>query len=119
MGFVVIGQALLVFLLFQVWSRRVGMDNNISAGLLTITLGLVIIAIPIQLKLYGIPIAWSVEGAVLVLLGIRFRQIICRVAGLVALILAAGGLLYRLPLHSAFLPRFSTYPLALGHLSLP
>ena len=108
MGFVVIGQALLVFLLFQVWSRRVGMDNNISASFLAITLGLVIIAIPIQLKLYGVPIAWSVEGAVLVLLGIRFRQIICSVAGIVALILSAGGLLYRLPLHSAlFTPIFN------------
>jgi uncharacterized membrane protein len=108
MGFVVIGQALLVFLLFQVWSRRVGMDNNISASFLAITLGLVIMAIPIQLKLYGVPIAWSVEGAVLVLLGIRFRQIICSVAGIVALILSAGGLLYRLPLHSAlFTPIFN------------
>jgi uncharacterized membrane protein len=99
MGFTVLGQALLVFLLFQVWSRRVGTDNDTSAGFLTITLGLVIVAIPIQLRLYGIPIAWSMEGTVLVLLGIRFRQIICRVAGLVALMLAAGGLVYRLPLH--------------------
>jgi uncharacterized membrane protein len=106
MGFAVLGQALLVFLLFQVWSRRVGMDNDTSASFLTITLGLVIIAIPIQIKLYGIPIAWSTEGAVLVLLGIRFRQILCRVAGLVALILAAGGLLYRLPLHSTFFTPF-------------
>ena len=66
MGFTVLGQALLVFLLFQVWSRRVGTDNDISASFLTITLGLVIIAIPIQLRLYGIPIAWSMEGTVLV-----------------------------------------------------
>ena len=102
MGFAVLGQALLVFLLFRVWNRRMGMDNDISASLLMITLGLVLIAIPIQLKLYGIPIAWSMEGTVLVLLGIRFRQIICRVAGGVALILAAGGLFYRLPLHSVF-----------------
>ncbi len=108
LGFVVIGQALLVFLLFQVWSRRVGMSNNISAGLLTITLGLVIIAIPIQLTLYGIPIAWSVEGMVLVLLGIRFRQIVCKVIGMVALVLSAGGLLHRLPLHHAlFTPIFN------------
>jgi uncharacterized membrane protein len=102
MGFAVLGQALLVFLLFQVWNRRMGMDNDISASLLMITLGLVLIAIPIQLKLYGIPIAWSVEGTVLVLLGIRFRQVICRVAGFVALLLAAGGLFYRLPLHRVF-----------------
>jgi len=102
MGLVVIGQALLVFLLFQVWNRRVGKESNIAASFLTVTLGLVIIVIPIQLKLYGIPIAWSTEGAVLFLLGIRFRQILCKVAGLVALILAAGGLFFRLPLHSTF-----------------
>jgi uncharacterized membrane protein len=102
MGLVVVGQALLVFLLFQVWNKRVGKESHISASFLTITLGLVIIAIPIQLKLYGIPIAWSMEGAVLVMLGIRFQQILCKGAGLVALILAAGELLFRLPLHSAF-----------------
>ena len=89
-----------------------GKDNNIAASFLTVTLGLVIIAIPIQLKLYGIPIAWSMEGAVLFLLGIRFRQIICRAAGLVALILAAGGLLYRLPLHSAFFTPIFNIPFA-------
>lgn len=102
MGLVVIGQALLVFLLFQVWNRRVGKESNIASSFLTVTLGLVIIAIPIQLKLYGVSIAWSMEGAVLILLGIRFRQIFSKVAGFVALILAAGGLLFRLPLHSAF-----------------
>jgi len=110
MGFVVLGQALLVFLLFQVWNRRVGKDSTLSAGFLTVTLGLVIIAIPIQLTFYGIPIAWSMEGAVLVLLGIRFRQIICKVAGFVALILAAGGLLFRLPLHSALFTPFFNIP---------
>ena len=108
LGFVVLAQALLVLLLFQVWTRRVGMDSRISTSFLTIALGLVTIAIPIQLRLYGIPIAWGTEGAVLVLLGIRFRQIICRVAGLVALVLSAGGLLYRLPLHmTPFTPIFN------------
>lgn len=99
LGFVVLGQALLVFLLFQIWSKRVGKDNHTCASLLIITLGLVTIAVPIQLKLYGIPIAWGMEGAVLVFLGIRFRQIICRVTGIAALVLAVGGLVSRLPLH--------------------
>ena len=108
MGFVVIGQALLVFLLFQVWMRRVGMESNISAGLLTITLGLVTIAIPIQLELYGIPIAWGMEGAVLVFLGIRFGQTISKMAGIAALVLATIGLLHRLPLHNlGFIPVFN------------
>lgn len=102
LGFVVLEQALFVFLLFKVWIRRVGIDSRISASFLAITLGLVIIAIPIQLKLYGIPIAWSMEGAVLIYLGIRFRQILCKVAGSVAFLLATAGLLNRLPLHKAF-----------------
>jgi len=118
MGLAVIGQALLVFLLFQVWNRRVGKESNIAASFLTVTLGLVIIAIPIQLKLYGIPIAWSMEGAVLFLLGIRFRHILCKAAGLVALILAAGGLSGCL-FTALFSPRFLTYPLVLGRLLLP
>jgi uncharacterized membrane protein len=108
LGFVVLGQALLVLALFQVWLKRVGRDANTSASLLTIALALVTIAIPIQLKLYGIPIAWSMEGALLIFLGIRFHQNICKVAGVVALLLAAGGLASRLPLHrEVFIPVFS------------
>jgi uncharacterized membrane protein len=102
LGFVVLGQALLVFLLFQTWSKREVKDSNTCASLLIITLGLVTIAIPIQLKMYGVPIAWGMEGAVLVFLGIRFRQTICKVVGMAALVLAAGGLVSRLPLHKVF-----------------
>ena len=102
LGFVVLEQAVLVFLLFQVWTKRVGIDNRISASFLAITLGLVTLAIPIQLKLYGIPIAWAMEGAVFIYLGIRFRQILCKIAGGVAFILAVVGLLSRLPLHRVF-----------------
>jgi uncharacterized membrane protein len=102
LGFVVIAQAALVFLLFQEWTRRAGIDNRISMSFLAITLGLVILAIPIQLKLYGVSIAWALEGGVLIYLGIRFRQIFCKSAGTIALFLSAIGLLYRLPLHQAF-----------------
>ncbi len=102
LGFVVLGQAILVLLLFQAWISRIGNDTRTAANLLIIAIGLVTIAIPIQLKLYGIPIAWSMEGAVLIFLGIRFRQLICRIAGIAALILAGGGLLSRLPLHTQY-----------------
>lgn len=102
LGFVVLGQALLVFLLFQIWSKRAGKDSHTCASLLFITLGLVTIAVPIQLKMYGVPIAWGMEGAILVFLSIRFRQTICRVMGMAALVLAVGGLVSRLPLHKVF-----------------
>jgi len=102
MGFVVLGQAALVLILFQLWTGRVGKESHTAGSLLIVSLGLVTIAIPIQLKLYGIPIAWSMEGAVLAWLGIRFNHRIPKVSGLLALILAAGGLIHRLPLHKAF-----------------
>ncbi|UCH23029.1 MAG: DUF2339 domain-containing protein [Deltaproteobacteria bacterium] len=108
MGFVVLGQAALVLFLFQLWSRRVGKQSLTAGSLLIVSLALVTIAIPIQLKLYGIPIAWSMEGVVLIWLGIRFRHRIPRVSGVFALILAAGGLVNRLPLHKAiFTPLFN------------
>jgi uncharacterized membrane protein len=108
LGFVVLGQAVLVLGLFQLWANRLGKENHTAASLLIISLGLVTIAIPIQLKFYGIPVAWGMEGAVLVCIGIRFRQVICKVSGVFALILAAGGLTHRLPLHKAiFTPVFN------------
>ena len=110
LGFVVLDQAFLVFLLFKVWTKRVGIDSRVSMSLLAIALGLVIVAIPIQLKLYGIPLAWSMEGAVFIYLGIRFRQTLTKIAGSVAFVLAAGGLLGRLPLHKAFFIPFFNVP---------
>jgi len=108
MGYVVLGQALLVLFLFQLWARRVGKENHTAASLLIVTLGLVTIAIPIQLKLYGVPIAWAMEGAVLVWVGIRFGLLICRFSGVLSLVLAVGGLLHRLPLHKViFTPIFN------------
>jgi uncharacterized membrane protein len=108
MGFVALGQAALVLVLFQIWANRLGRESHTAGSLLIVSLGLVTIAIPIQLKLYGIPIAWSMEGAVLTWLGIRFSHRIPRVSGVLALILAAGGLVHRLPLHKViFTPIFN------------
>ena len=99
LGFVVLGQAALVFLLFQVWLKRVGKQEQMGESLLVIALALVTIAIPIQLKLYAVPIAWALEGVLFVYLGIRFRRALVKAGGVVALFLAAWGLLERLPLH--------------------
>ncbi|MBI5092979.1 MAG: DUF2339 domain-containing protein [Candidatus Hydrogenedentes bacterium] len=108
LGFVVLAQALLVFGLYNVWTVRVSRDSRTAQSLLIIALALVTLAIPIQLKLYGVPIAWAVEGVVFVWLGFRFRESIVRIGGAAALLLAAGGLVHRLPLHSLpFTPIFN------------
>ena len=105
LGFVTIAQALLVFLLFFIWVKRVGMSGATGASLLSIALGFVTIAIPIQLEFYGIPVAWAVEGAVLSYVAVRLNHPIPKIAGLVAFGLAVLGLFSRLPLHtSAFRP---------------
>lgn len=109
LGFVTIAQALIVFLLFYLWVRRVGGSGTTGVGLLSIALGLVTIAIPIQLKVYGIPITWAMEGVVLTYVGIRLKHHIPRIAGLVALGLSVLGLLIRLPLHAEpFTPIINT-----------
>ncbi len=108
LGFVVIAQAMLVFLLFYSWSKRVSATDRTAESFLVITLALVTLAVPIQLRLYGIPIAWSVEGALFVYLGLRFERRTCTLGGLAALALAAGALMYRLPLHELpFTPIFN------------
>ncbi|MCH7959846.1 MAG: DUF2339 domain-containing protein [Candidatus Hydrogenedentes bacterium] len=108
LGFVVLAQAVLVFFLFLAWSRRVRATDRTAESLLIITLSLVTLAIPLELKLYGMPIAWAVEGAVVIYLGLRFDKRICKWGGTAALFLAAGGLLSQLPLHhDRFLPVFN------------
>jgi uncharacterized membrane protein len=101
LGFVILGQALLVFVLFQLCRTRVPEDRRTAESLLIITLGLVTAAIPIQLRLYGIPVAWGLEGLLLAWLGIRYNRLTCRLGAVAALLLATGGLIHRLPLHSA------------------
>ena len=108
LGFVAIGQALLVFVLFKSWVRTVGADTNTGSSLLIISLALVTAAIPLELKLYGIPIAWALEGALLTYVGLRFGSLWTRLIGLAAMVLAAGGLFYRLPMHTQeFMPVFN------------
>jgi hypothetical protein len=77
-------------------------------SLLIISLALVTIAVPIQLRLYGIPMAWALEGALLVYLGVRFGRVIVTAFGNVALFLSVCGLFKRLPLHTLrFVPVFN------------
>jgi len=109
MGFVALGQALVVFMLFRTWTMRVGKDRT-AESLLIITLALATIAIPIHLELYAVTLAWAIEGALFVYLGIRFDRLICRVGGVAALALAGIKLLTLMPLHSVlFVPVFNLH----------
>ncbi len=110
LGFVVIAQAALVFGLFRVWGARVNGRDKTAESLLVIALALVTLAIPIQLRFYGIPIAWSVEGALFIFLGLKTARPTALWGGTVALVLAAGGLIARMPPHELeFTPVFNRF----------
>lgn len=87
-------------------SRREGGD----AGHLRVALGLaatfVTLAIPVQLGLHGITLAWTFEGVLLLALGLRFQSPLTRLAGYGVLGLAVLRLFARhVPLHpEAFAP---------------
>jgi len=99
LGFVVLGQALVLLGLFWVWSRRRGRVDRAAQVLLATALALVLLAVPMHLRLYGVPLAWAAEGVVLIFIGRRQNSFLCRVGGLLGLGLAFGGLVARLPLH--------------------
>ncbi|HDP34328.1 MAG TPA: DUF2339 domain-containing protein, partial [Candidatus Hydrogenedentes bacterium] len=108
LGLVALMQALLVFLLYNLWMRRVREPTPTGQSLLVISMSLLTLVVPLWLRFYTIPIAWAAEGVVLLWLSFRFRNELTRLGGIIALTLSGGGLLYYLPLHSApFVPIFN------------
>lgn len=108
LGFVVLGQALIVFMLFQAWIRRLGPSNPTSESLLIIALAQVILAVPLHLRMYGIAITWGAESAVLAWLGVKYRKELVRLGAIVALMAGVGNLLSHLPIHTLlFVPVFN------------
>jgi len=86
-------------------SLRCRTDESLRQSLLAIGLACVTVAIPFYLKMYAVAVTWAVEGVVLTVIGLRYRSVLTRIGGGVALALAAAQLLMQLPLHSeAFRP---------------
>ncbi|HEY1267034.1 MAG TPA: DUF2339 domain-containing protein [Candidatus Binatia bacterium] len=105
LGLAVVLQSMTLATMYAYWARRSPEDTKTSVTLLLGSLALVIVAVPIQLRFYAIPIAWSVEALLLGWIGLQYRQRTFQWAALAAIILAAGGLVLRLPLHTAlFVP---------------
>lgn len=108
LGFAVILQALAVAAMCAYWTRRCHEDDKTRITLLFATLALVTLAVPIQFRFYAVPIGWSLEALLLGFIGQHYRQRVFQFAAMAAILLAAGGLVVRLPLHvRLFTPVFN------------
>ncbi|HEY1373299.1 MAG TPA: DUF2339 domain-containing protein [Candidatus Binatia bacterium] len=108
LGLAVVIQSLTLATMYSYWARRCPEDAKTRVTLLLGALALAVAAVPIQLNFYAIPLAWSVEALLFGVIGLQYRQRTFQWAALAAIILAAGGLVVRLPLHTAlFVPVFN------------
>ena len=80
--------------------KRCGFDLNLRLAYLAIALFFLTITIPLYLKLYAIAIAWAIEAAVLIAIGLRYKSTWTQVGGVIALSLSFGQLMNQMPMHS-------------------
>ncbi len=105
LGAITIVQALAVLGMFRLWGLRVATTGPVAESLLGTALALALLAVPFTLNLYGIPIAWGVQAAVLAYFASRFKHATAQIGSLAAAALAIGGVLDLLPMHrAAFVP---------------
>ncbi|HEY3303250.1 MAG TPA: DUF2339 domain-containing protein, partial [Candidatus Binatia bacterium] len=100
LGPAVILQALTLSAMYAYWARRCAEDSKARVTLLFAALALVTVAVPIQLRFYGIAIGWALEALLLGFIGLQYRQWVFQFTSIAAITLAALGLLFRLPLHT-------------------
>jgi hypothetical protein len=83
-------------------ARRQGLGQLLWARVtLALSALFLTLAIPVQLGLFGITLAWAGEGLVLLWLGVRHESTLARLGGYAVVGLAVGRLVFRhLPLHT-------------------
>lgn len=101
LGWLLAAQALFAVALYLLWTVRVRGDRPMAECLLVVAILLMVAAVPVQMRVYGIPLMWALQGFALVFIAGRFQNVWTLLGGALALALSAGGLLYRLPMHDA------------------
>ena len=101
LGWLLAAQALFAAALYLLWTVRVRGDRPMAECLLVVAILLMLAAVPVQMRIYGIPLMWALQGFALVFIAGRFQNLWTLAGGALALLLAVCGLLYRLPMHDA------------------
>ena len=99
LAFCCFGLCAVHLVMMNVIIKRCREDLNLRLALLVICLYFLTIAIPLYLKMYAIAMAWAVEAVILVIIGLRYRNICTQMAAGVAFLLSFGQLLHHLPIH--------------------
>jgi len=121
LAFCAVGLCIAHLVLLAIVNRRCRDDLNLKLSLLCIGLFFLTIAVPLYLKMYAVAIAWSAEGVVLTIIGLRYRNLWTQTGGAVAIVLSFGQLLLNLPMHKAaflviFNPAFGSWCFLAGAL---
>jgi len=119
LGFIALGISATTLVMGSLTRRRLPGDATTLFGFIALSVTFLTLAIPLELKAYGIFLLWAVEGPVLLYLGYRFRYFPVRVGGFIVLALAVVRLFaVHWPLHEGlFTPFFNVRFLSV--ISLP
>jgi uncharacterized membrane protein len=100
LGAVSVALAALYLILGLAALRETPADRPQVRTLLGLAAVFLTLAIPVQLGLHGITLAWAAEGVLLLALGLRLGSALARAGGYAVIVLAAARLFARhLPLH--------------------
>jgi uncharacterized membrane protein len=101
LGFIALALAAIYLMLGILARQRFVEDLNLAVVVHGLSLGLLTLAVPLELGLNGITMAWAVQGLVVLSIGLRYDQELARLGGLAVLSLAIVRLFVRhLPLHA-------------------
>lgn len=114
LAFCAIGLCLIHLAMMAVVSTRCRDDVNLRVGLLAIALFFLTIALPLYFKMHALAMAWAAQGAILAVIGLRYRSNWTQAGSAVALLLSLLQLLHNLPMHEeafrlVFNPAFGTW----------
>jgi len=107
LGFMALAFSITTLVMGSFTRRRLPGDAGALFGFITLSVTFLTLAIPLELKAYGISLLWAIEGPVLLYLGYRFRYFPVRVGGLIVLALAVIRLFaVHWPLHTGLFTPF-------------
>lgn len=122
LGFIALGLSVCYLGLNAIARRRLPEDRRLAISILGISIVFLTLAVPLQLGLHGITLAWAAEGLAILYFGVRYETFHTRAGGVCVLSLSVIRLFVRhVPLHTQpftilWNPTFGTWLFVVGAL---